>query len=311
MKQFILHIVLLLSVSITYTQSFSDADLEELLEELQVEESNDSYDYEEVIEETPKENLVQEEYLKTPIEKKNFNREKWNKLRQQTIEEALGEGGRYQEGESPYEGREYTRKDNPYERSEKNYERYWSERRKNERVIKTRPREQKTRRNSPNFPDWGGDNMSISPVFTWILIGIAILLLVGLIFYLFFKAPVSNEDKKVERDIEDIAPTEIPKTELQLRLEKAIADKDYRKAVRIYFIFILRGLSEKQLINWEKEKTNFAYLMEIRKSKYYKQFDESVMLFELVWYGKREVTEEIYSKVEPVLKKLTNDLGQY
>lgn len=308
-----LHIAIIFaSVTVSYTQDFNDSDFEDLIREIQElkEESVDDYEYEETVIES---NPVQEEYLKTPIEKKSFDREKWNKLRQETIEEALGEGGRYQEGDSPYGNRSYSRRDNPYENSQRSYERYWDERKKNERTIKRRSKESSERNNSSNYSrdnNWGGD-WNISPVFGWILIGVCVLLLVGLIFYLFFKAPISKEDKKIDRDIESLAPTEIPKTELQLRLAKAIAEQDYRKAVRIYFIFILRGLSEKQLITWEKEKTNFTYLTEVRSSSYYKQFDEAVLLYELVWYGKREVTQENYNRVEPVLKKLTNDLDQY
>ncbi|MBK6527473.1 MAG: hypothetical protein IPG07_19110 [Crocinitomicaceae bacterium] len=36
-------------------------------------------------------------------------------------------------------------------------------------------------------------------------------------------------------------------------LQEALARADYRGAVRIYFIFIVRDLSQKNWINWEKE----------------------------------------------------------
>ena len=67
--------------------------------------------------------------------------------------------------------------------------------------------------------------------------------------------------------IDEVNPVDIPLTELQRLLKDALDQGDYRGAIRIYFIFILRALSKKKWIQWEKEKTNFSYLVEMRKNE--------------------------------------------
>jgi hypothetical protein len=107
-----------------------------------------------------------------------------------------------------------------------------------------------------------------------------------------------------------VIPTEIPKTELELMLEKALQKEDYREAIRVYFIFIIRGLIVKDWIEWEKEKTNFSYLTEMRDKPLSVEFESTVSVYEIVWYGKRELTKEEYKVLEPRFKDLTKKLDQ-
>ena len=131
----------------------------------------------------------------------------------------------------------------------------------------------------------------------------------GLIVFLFFNAP---EDAKVpQQNVDDLSPTEIPKSELELMLEKALAEGDYRRAIRIYFIFIMKDLSEKEWIVWQKKKTNILYLREMRDKPFYEEFKQIVSIYEVAWYGKREINEKDFKSVEPDLKQLLNNLERY
>lgn len=130
-----------------------------------------------------------------------------------------------------------------------------------------------------------------------------------IIYFLFINTTLSDEGKKVnELEIEK-APVEITKSELELMLEKALQNEDYRLAVRIYFIFVLKDLSEKGWIIWKKEKTNFSYLMEMRGKKQYELFNESVSVFELVWYGDYSISSKDYNTIEPKFKTLLKELS--
>ena len=95
--------------------------------------------------------------------------------------------------------------------------------------------------------------------FGYVLLAAFIGGLIFLVFYLWVKSP--KDGKKITEEIvlEDVNPIEIPLTELQRLLQEAISKGDYRGAVRIYFIFIVRDLTQKGKIHWEKEKTNFHY----------------------------------------------------
>jgi hypothetical protein len=139
-----------------------------------------------------------------------------------------------------------------------------------------------------------------------IILGAA--LVAFLIYYFFLRYNANDKGAKIVMPEEEKNPMEIPKSELERRLEVALAQQNFREAVRLYFIFIIKELAEKEWIRWEKEKTNIAYLIEMRKRPQYGLFNQSVILFEWVWYGQYEITEQDFQGWEPLFKKLLNEL---
>lgn len=294
-----LYIIFLFVPLFFVSQSTEEDEFEKFLEEVdeliisdEPEEENEESSYEYQTE--------QDKYLEEPIEKKRFDREKWEKLRRDVLEEQyiddIEEDYKIEDNDNPYRGDKKRRKTRFYPRGGKNQDKA---------KIKPEDIEERRRNRSNNqmpeffsIPSWVGNFIII----------LLIIALAALIFYLFFKAPANEEDKKIKHDLDDIPPSEIPKSELQIRLEKALLNKDYRLAIRIYFIFLIKELSEKKLINWEKEKTNYSYLVEMRNHKYYNEFDETVMLYELIWYGKRKINEDDYHKIEPQFKSLVEKI---
>lgn len=209
-----------------------------------------------------------------------------------------GGGGPWDENYSPGDGEYAEDWYEYYERDYDNYERYQKEDR---RDIKKMEKEQAKPQTRKDEPSSGG--------FSVLLIILLALLLVLVIAFLFFG---KDPEKKVSKEnIEDLAPTEIPKSELELMLEKALANKDFRKAIRIYFIFMMKDLSEKGWIVWQKKKTNMLYLREMKGRPHYDQFKKVVSIYEVVWYGKREVSEADYKAVEPMLKQTLIDLSNH
>jgi hypothetical protein len=155
---------------------------------------------------------------------------------------------------------------------------------------------------SPNFSVGG-----LGPL-GYVLLGIFIILLAFLIYYLFVNREKTGKHLS-PLIIEDTAPSEIPLTELQRLLQEALSKGDYRGAIRIYFIFVLRDLSEKNWIRWEKEKTNFQYLREMSGRNEYNAFNQTVSYFEIIWYGKREIDKHSFEKIKPHFTQLLDKLG--
>ena len=153
-------------------------------------------------------------------------------------------------------------------------------------------------------------DINASPVLGKIIMWVLAIVLAILIIVLFFRTPTKQQNTKFDPtlDLDEINPHEIPKTELELRLEDAISAKDYRKAIRIYFIFIIKELTALNWIKWEKRKTNFAYLREMTDNKHYNSFSESVSIFEIIWYGKREISLSDFKQIEPRFKSLVKQL---
>lgn len=68
-------------------------------------------------------------------------------------------------------------------------------------------------------------------------------------------------------------------------IEQAIANKNYRYAIRLYYLKTLKLLSDKKLINWQKDKTNSDYVFEVAKTNFSDDFKDITKLFNYSWYG--------------------------
>lgn len=147
-------------------------------------------------------------------------------------------------------------------------------------------------------------------VFGYILIGLFIAGLIVLLYYMFINTQFKGKKiKATPTNFEEIDPTEIPLTELERLLQDALAKKDYRGAVRIYFIFIVRDLAQKNWIKWEKDKTNFHYLREMEGKSEFEDFNTSVNYFEIIWYGKREIDASKFDLIRPKFTRFLDKLG--
>lgn len=122
-------------------------------------------------------------------------------------------------------------------------------------------------------------------------------------------------DKKIQVkngiDVEnEWNPEVITKSELEQKLELAIANEDYRQCVRVYFTFILKELIKRSWIKWERDKTNHDYINEMVNQSSFKDFAECVRIYDLVWYGDYQIDRKIYQEVQPKLEAYYNRVNQ-
>ena len=170
--------------------------------------------------------------------------------------------------------------------------------------------ERQTTNNVDPDLDFEMPKMNLGPVGQVILYIVLGAVLIALIYFLFINSSFKKNGAKYEPiDIEETAPSEIPKTELERMLEEALKAQDYRKAVRIYYLFILKDLSEKQWINWEKQKTNIHYILEMQSKTEATSFSTAVTYFEFIWYGKRQISESQFHDIQPNFTKLLKALN--
>ncbi len=141
--------------------------------------------------------------------------------------------------------------------------------------------------------------------------------IIGLIFYLFIRlnpgpsiignspAPevFYNEEEKIVRS------QNIPEL-----IKAAIEKRDYRLAVRYYYLQLLKQLQEKGLINYEFQKTNAEYLREIREEKIQLPLKKVMRIYDFIWYGSFAVSEtdfllaqRYFGEIERSLEKIPNE----
>ena len=95
-------------------------------------------------------------------------------------------------------------------------------------------------------------------------------------------------------DASEEMPEDIFAIQYQQEIDKALAQGNYRLAVRVHFLRLLRMLSDKNLIQYKQEKTNLDYLMELSSKTWYAEFFRLTRHFEYSWYGHFEVEEQTY-----------------
>ena len=134
---------------------------------------------------------------------------------------------------------------------------------------------------------------------------VVVIALLALVLYFLFKGNYIKNAKldknKQLFSIEDIENIEenIHTANLHSLLKEAIRQREFKLAIRIYYLIIIRELSEQELIRWKREKTNFEYIREMANNPHHDQFREVTILFERIWYGDKLVNEPIYDNAKP------------
>lgn len=148
----------------------------------------------------------------------------------------------------------------------------------------------------------------MSSVFPFLLGGFIIFILIRVALGLDFRFwnSTTKHQKKVEKLIYE--DEDIHEINLEVLLKQAIENKEFRLAIRYYYLSTLKVLSTKQLIYYHKDKTNSEYLFEIENSAIRTQFSYLSYVYSYVWYGEFPVDETNFriaeNKYQSFLKSL-------
>ena len=103
------------------------------------------------------------------------------------------------------------------------------------------------------------------------------------------------EDKMLDIDLDKI-------------LNDALLAADFRLALRINFLIIIKMLSLSGKIILTKEKTNWEYFNELNDPTIALKFKEIVEPFETIWYGEHELSESQFNRLLPAYNVFKNKL---
>ena len=81
-------------------------------------------------------------------------------------------------------------------------------------------------------------------------------------------------------------------------IKEAIANENYRLAVRLVYLHSLKLLSDKDLVDWKPGKTNTTYLFELKDHPSFSSFNNLTQEFEFAWYGGEEVSKDHYEEID-------------
>lgn len=139
-----------------------------------------------------------------------------------------------------------------------------------------------------------------------------IILVVGLFFIIKYFANVSGKsiiEGKNESIVNFANDQELLQREdLEKLLAEAIEQKDYRLAIRFYYLIVLKKLRDSNIIDWQDQKTNEDYIREMSNQNYVSEFINSTRLYDFVWYGKFEIDRKRFEEARKSFKLLTDKI---
>ena len=111
-----------------------------------------------------------------------------------------------------------------------------------------------------------------------------------------------------------IHENDIEKNLIHVDFEKLIAqtlqEENYRLAVRYYYLWVLKSLSEKNIIDWHVDKTNTDYLYEIQAQGLKSDFQYLSYLYNHIWYGEFEMNKENFLYAQRLFKNTIQSVSR-
>ena len=104
----------------------------------------------------------------------------------------------------------------------------------------------------------------------------------------------------------DLFEENIHEIDFDAAIQEAVNKQDYRKGIRLLFLYALKMLSDKHLISWEQGKTNHEYVGELQAGEVKTGLNELSYYFDYAWYGNFVVTRTMFEKVNSIFNSWKN-----
>ena len=100
-----------------------------------------------------------------------------------------------------------------------------------------------------------------------------------------------NEDLDI--DVNDLEKM-IQYADFEKMISEAEANGNTRQSIRLYYLWLLRYLKEKKIIEWNLQKTNADYQNEIKDEVIKSKFTYLSYLYNYIWYGEFSISDNEY-----------------
>lgn len=120
-----------------------------------------------------------------------------------------------------------------------------------------------------------------------------------LILYLYnSNAALFRKSSRIADEEMDAEASDIFTINYQKEIDKAVGMNNYRLAVRLMFLRLLRNLSDKNIIQYKQDSTNWDYMMQLHSTGMSPGFSRLARNYEYSWYGQFEIDKEKYSIIK-------------
>lgn len=176
----------------------------------------------------------------------------------------------------------------------------WEKIKKDKRFIYKKRKPEKKKKTQKGF-DGSFFNSGAVKIILYILFGGFLLYIIYLFIKnndLSFKRNIKDEEVVQEEPWENVQSFD----EWELALQKALREKDFRLATRIYYLHTLSILDKTELVRYQEDKTNWYYVQKLFGSSYHDDFMALTKSFDYIWYGEYQISEKQFAQLQEQFK---------
>ncbi|UOQ99281.1 DUF4129 domain-containing protein [Hymenobacter sp. 5317J-9] len=107
----------------------------------------------------------------------------------------------------------------------------------------------------------------------------------------------------------DSGAENIHEVDFRTRIAEAEAAGNFRLAIRLGYLEVLKHLTDGGLIQWQPDKTNHAYLFELPNGPLRDAFRAATREFEYVWYGDLRLNAPLYQQARASQRAVSAQLA--
>ena len=151
--------------------------------------------------------------------------------------------------------------------------------------------------------------------FTDIALKIFYVVIFLLVIFFIVKAIINKEGnwvfgKSSDKSIIPVIDIEnnIYETDFSVLIKTAESENNYRLAIRYYYLWLLKTLSEAEIIEYDVEKTNSDYYLEIAQDATKEEFSYTSYLYNYIWYGEFDIDDNQFNKAKNAFTQFLNSV---
>lgn len=169
------------------------------------------------------------------------------------------------------------------------------------------PKKKKATKANENQNNKGGEQLFkalvsfMGSVFPYLLAVIVIIIIVKSVLAGDNSLWNFGKNKTIASNVSIITDNEeelIDSNDFSKLLALAKKEGDFRKATKYYYLLLLKKMSEKEFISFDKDKTNTEYIFELKKTELRKQFSYLLYIYDYVWYGEFAIDTASFKTIE-------------
>jgi len=166
----------------------------------------------------------------------------------------------------------------------------------------------------PDLPPDPGDGSFFKWLFRGLLLVAGLVIIVLIVMNIIQMKPAPKDVVIKAQSVENLDLQHIEENlntaDLDPLIQRAIIQENYTMAVRLYYLAILKKLSQHKFVVWKKDKTNRDYLQELNLSSLRQPFQEATRDFEWVWYGDGVVGKQDFERMQGQFQKMLSLIQQ-